>query len=545
MLLLTLDRLSVAFSGARRRDEPVAALSDLSLKLAPGRVLSLIGESGSGKSTALRAIAGLLPPNALVSGEMTLQGRPGNLLAPGAGRRGVAGREIGMIFQNPGASFNPVLSIGDHLMQVLRAHDPAPEAALQARARDLLARVGLPDPARLAGAFPHQISGGQKQRAAIAAALAGGPRLILADEPTTALDATVQAQILDLLLRLVDEEGISLIFVTHDLAVATAIGDETGVMKDGRLIEFGPSREIASAPGAPYTQALVAAALPFTRAAAAPPPPASAGGEGLRMKGIAKMFDSRGAGRVTAVDDVDLRIAPGEILGLIGESGSGKSTIGRIAAGLTAPDAGAISLNGAKLDPARGLSKTQRAAIQLVFQDPLASFNPRRPVGDGLRAPLRIHAGLRGRAAAARTAELFEACGLCPMLAARLPRALSGGQLQRAAIARALATNPALVICDEAVASLDVSVRAQVLDLLGRLRREEGLAVLFISHDLGVVQRIANRTMVLHKGRVVEEGPTRDVLGAPQQDYTKRLVASVPQGLAPWRARIAGPFHTE
>jgi peptide/nickel transport system ATP-binding protein len=536
--LLSLEGVSVAFRSSRC-DSPVAAVRDVSLHVDRGEVLSLIGESGSGKSTVLRAVAGLLPAAAQVTGRMWLEGRRGDLLAPSADRRGIAGREIAMVFQNPGASLNPVLSVGGHIAEVVAAHSRAARGAIDERVLELLDKVGLPDPARLARAFPHQISGGQKQRVAIAAALAGRPRLLLADEPTTALDATVQAQILDLLLRLVDETRIALIFVTHDLAVASAIGDRVAVMREGQVVESGPARRVVTQPRQPFTAALVRASLPFTRsgsrrAAAAAP---RAGAE-LVMEGVGRTFFRRGGGAVVALDNVDLSVTPGEIVGLIGESGSGKSTLGRIAVGLDFPDAGTVRLNGQIVDGRRRLPPEQRRAIQLVFQDPLASLNPRRHIAAGVRIPLRIHCGLRGGAADERVRELFAEVGLDPALVKRRPDSLSGGELQRTAIARALATRPRLLICDEAVASLDMSVRAQVLDLIGRLREREGLSVLFISHDLGVVQRIAERTIVLHRGRVVEQGPTDRVLGSPQKDYTKSLVAAVPETLVPWRDRV-------
>ncbi|WP_121061072.1 nickel ABC transporter ATP-binding protein NikE [Chachezhania antarctica] len=539
--LLTLRDLEIAFPG-RRRDAPVQAVRGVSLDVAPGEVLSLIGESGSGKTTVLGAIAGLLPKGTGLRGDMRLDGHAGNLLAPGADRRGIAGREIAMIFQNPGGSLNPVLTIGAHIDEVVQVHHGLSTRAARDRTVDLLNRVGLPDPAVRAQAFPHQLSGGQKQRVAIAAALAGTPRLLLADEPTTALDATVQAQILDLLLHLVDDEGIAMIFVTHDLAVAASIGDRMAVMKDGELLEDGPAREIARRPAHPYTARLVEAALPFTLSGnpgegGSPLPDVPDDQAGLRMTGIHRTFTGRGGNRIVASDGVDLRVRPGEIVGLIGESGSGKTTLGRIAVGLDLPHAGTVTMDGTPVDGRRPLPRDQRAAIQVVFQDPLASFNPRRDVAHGLQVPLRIHAGLTGRAAADRVTELFRDVGLDPALARRRPRDLSGGQLQRAAVARALAAGPRLLVCDEAVASLDVSVRGQVLDLLIRLRDRDGLGVLFITHDLGVVQRLADRTVVLHRGRVVESGPTETVLGAPQEAYTRRLIEAVPRGLSPWRAR--------
>lgn len=535
--LLSLRNLDVAYPGTRRQP-PVSVVYDLSLEIEERTVLSLIGESGSGKSTVLRATAGLLPKGTRVTGDLRLEGRDGNLLDPESDRRGIAGQQIGMVFQNPGGSLNPVISVGAHIEEVVRAHTALSGREVLDRALDLLDKMGLPNPRQLAQAYPHQLSGGQKQRVSIAAALAGQPRLVLADEPTTALDATVQAQILDLLLRLVDEEGIALMFVTHDLAVASAIGDRIAVMKDGRLIEQGAAREVLATPAEPYTKALIRDTLPFTRTGAPAqvrPLAKSSAAAGLQMTGVKRHFDARGAGRVQALDGVDLSVRPGEIVGLIGESGSGKSTLGRIAVGLDAPNAGDVTLDGSPIDGRRPLPAHQRRAVQMVFQDPLASFNPRRDTSHGVRIPLRLHQGVRGRAMGHRIVQLFSQVGLDPDLAGRRPQNLSGGQLQRAAIARALATGPSILVCDEAVASLDVTVRAQILELLLRLRDEDGLGILFISHDLGVVQRIADRTLVLHRGKLVEEGPTSSVLGAPQQAYTQALVAAVPQGLMPWR----------
>ena len=523
MSALSLADLRVTFP------DGTEAVRGVSLEVARGEVLSLIGESGSGKSATLAAIAGLLPRGTRVSGTLRLKGVQGDLLAPGADRRGVAGRRMGMVFQNPGGSLNPVLSVGDQVAEVAATHQRLGRRAAADAATALLARVGLPDPAAKARAYPHQLSGGQRQRVAIAAALAGDPAVLLADEPTTALDATVQARILDLLLDLVDERGLAMVFVTHDLAVAAAIGDRALVMRHGAVVEAGPAREVLARPSDPYTAALADAARP----AAPPPPRAPAAPGGLVLTGLTRRFGGRAP--MLALDGVSLTLGRGEVVGLIGESGSGKTTLGRIAVGLDAPDAGTVTLDGAPLRPGR--DRAQRAAVQMVFQDPLASFNPRARIGAAIRIPLRIHHGLRAAAARARAAELLGDVGLDPALASRRPAELSGGQLQRAAIARALAPGPAYLICDEAVASLDAAIRGQILDLLERLRDERGLGILFISHDLGVVRRIADRTVVLRAGRVVESGPTAEILRAPRQDYTKALLAAVPDGGTPWRAR--------
>lgn len=537
--LLSVDALSVRF------DETPPVVRDVSLTIAQGEVLSLIGESGSGKSTILNAIAGLLPSSANVTGQMSLDGRTGNLLGSETDRRSVAGKEIAMIFQNPSASLNPVLTIGTQLDEVVAAHRGLARKEARAISEDLIAAVGLPSTGPQAKdwtrAYPNQLSGGQKQRIAIAAALAGEPRLLLADEPTTALDATVQAQILDLLLQLVDERGIAIIFVTHDLAVAASIGERMMVLKDGQMIEQGAALALGAAPAKAYTKTLVAASLPFTQEAS--PPAVRAvqqdNEKALMLSNIHRSFAVRGGGQVQAVAGVSLIVKPGEIVGLIGESGSGKTTLGRIAVGLDRADSGSIALGDEPLDHA-----DQRSTVQMVFQDPLASFNPRQTIARALSHPLRCLRKLHRRDISQMIPALLEDVGLDPALASRLPHQLSGGQLQRAAIARALAAKPQFLVCDEAVASLDVSIRAQVLELLERLRERrgahQGLGILFISHDLGVVQRIAERTLVMHNGVVVEDGQTSDLLAKPKQPYTRQLIASVPSGQQPWRqARAA------
>lgn len=529
--VLSIENLSVQF------DQNKPAVDNISLELFSGELLTLIGESGSGKSTALNAIAGLLPNIAKVSGQMHFKDRKDNLFAPESDRRSMAGRHIGMIFQNPNASLNPVLTVGSQLDEVVMALKGLRGHAARQVTEGLIDAVGLPRTGPQAKdwslAYPHQLSGGQKQRIAIAAALVGEPSILLADEPTTALDATVQAQILDLLLTLTKQRHIAVIFVTHDLAVAASIGDRVAVMKDGRMIEQGPARTIMSGPAADYTKTLIEASLPFTREAGAKVQTQTtkySGEKNLNIRDIRKIFRARGGGTVTALAGVSLDVAPGEIVGLIGESGSGKTTLGRIAVGLETADQGSIDIDGQQLNFSQN-----RSLVQMVFQDPLASFNPRQTIERAILRPLSCLRQIKGQAAKKLTAGLLDNVGLDPSLAHRLPHQLSGGQLQRAAIARALAASPRFLVCDEAVASLDVSIRAQVLMLLEKLRHEQELGILFITHDIGVLQRIADRTIVMRSGQDIETGITSDLISDPQHNYTKKLLASVPSGQKPWR----------
>ncbi len=566
--LMRLSGLTVRYSAHRGI---VDAVCGVDLDLMPGRVLSVIGESGSGKSTVLLALAGLLPSRARVSGSLLMDGGNGNLLADPSAHSNVTGRTVGMIFQNPGASLNPVLTVGDLIDEVVRVHRGLSKKEVRAETLSLMSRVGIGDAKSRAAAYPHQLSGGLKQRIAIAAALAGRPRLILADEPTTALDATVQAQILDLLLDLVDREKLGLLFVTHDIGVAGSISNEIAVMFNGRVVECGKAGDVTLAPKHSHTVALAAGALPldltveqpktsisalddtaktdnnreqYLKSATTPEPQGkdtqvqqAAKKTELVLSGITRVFKT-GARKAVAADGVNLTVRSGETVALVGESGSGKTTLARIAIGLDRPDSGTVILDGQPLIDERGhMDRVTRSRVQMVFQDPLASFTPHRSIGKSIEVPLKIASDLTSRARRDRVLELLESVGLEKDHANRYPTALSGGQLQRAAIARALATDPDLLICDEPVASLDVSVRSQVLDLLTKLQNERGLGILFVSHDLGVVQWIADRTVVLYLGRVMEEGQGKAMWQTARHPYTRSLAAANPSATVPWRER--------
>ncbi|BDA64451.1 dipeptide ABC transporter ATP-binding protein [Actinomyces capricornis] len=579
--VLRLRGLGVAFAGAV---DPASAGIDLDLRA--GTVLALVGESGSGKSVTALGALGLLPPTARVTGSARLDG----VELVGAPRRvldDVRGRLVGTIFQEPTTALNPLETIAFQIGEAVRAH---PGAGAQARRRrdsgepggsgeprsargplwgwrrrggarvqdrvlELLERVGLgggEDLERIADSYPHQLSGGQLQRACIALALACQPPVLIADEPTTALDVTVQAGILDL-LRSLTEEGLAVLLITHDMAVVADIADEVAVMRAGHIVERGPVAQIFSRPQHPYTRQLLAAVPrldslrqedPFEAAAcarsAAPAGPGavqgteSAGGGAGSQEPVVAIRDLEvvygGARRpVRAVQGVSLSIAPGEVLGMVGESGSGKSTIAGTLTGLVPISSGSVRVCGVEIAGARRRDLLPvRRATGVVYQNPASSLNPRRTVGASIAEPLVVHGQADAAARQARVRELLEAVRLPAAMAQRYPHEMSGGQRQRVAIARALALEPRLVIADEPTSALDVSVQAVVLDLLGSLQAELGFACLFVSHDLAVVDSIASRTVVLSGGRLVEEGPTRHVLADPQQDYTRRLVAAVP-----------------
>jgi peptide/nickel transport system ATP-binding protein len=514
MLLLDAQGVSVRF-GAQR------AVDAIDLAIAAGETLGLVGESGSGKSLTALALAGLLPIAAQAEGRIILAGAELAADQPRAWD-GLRGRRIGFVFQDPFASFDPLIRVGAQIAAACHA----PRPAARERTLSLLADCGFQDPATIAAAYPHQLSGGQLQRASLAAALAGAPAVLIADEPTTALDVTVQAQVLDLLRRLRLRHAMALLFISHDLAVVGRIADRVAVMKDGRIVETGTVGRILASPAHPYTRQLIAARPAGRIGPAAPAATTTA----LQATALGFRFAPRrpGEAATTALSDLSLDLPAGACLGLVGESGSGKSTFGRLAVGLLRPSTGAIRVFG--MDPAAQATARRRARqVQMVFQDAAGSLNPRRTIRDSLIEPLALHAIGSGAERRDRAAALLDEVGLAPEHLARYPHELSGGQRQRVAIARALALDPALLVCDEPVTALDMTIQAQILRLLARIRAKRSLTMIFISHDIAAIETLADIVAVLHRGRLVEQGPAARVLAAPVADYTRALLAAVPR----------------
>ena len=527
--ILDIQALSIRLPDGADR---VLAVEAASLTIEAGRTLCVVGESGSGKSMIANAVIGLLPrPQvAPVAGRITFGGR--DLLAlPERDWRMLRGRRIGMIFQEPMTSLNPVMRIGEQIGEVLDAHRPLPRAERHQRVLAALRDVGLPDPAQIANSFPFRLSGGQRQRVMIAAALILEPTLLIADEPTTALDVTTQAQILALIRDLQTQRGMAVLFITHDFGVVAQIADDVAVMQTGRIVETGPAAQVLRGPQHPYTRRLIAA-IPHgsvrAGAAAAAKPPL------LEVQALVKTYRS-GAGllrrgrTVAAARELSFTLDPGETLGLVGESGSGKSTVGRCIAGLLPFDSGTLRFDGQPLAPElKHRGPALRGRIQMVFQDPYASLNPRHTVGSAIAAG-PIAQGRSRPEAQALTAELLQKVGLQPDAAGRYPHEFSGGQRQRICIARALAMRPQLLVADEPVSALDVSVQAQVLELFDQVRREFGLAMLFVTHDLRVAAQMCDRIAVMRHGRIVEVGAAAQVLQAPRHPYTRELIAAAPR----------------
>ena len=524
MSLLTVENLTVALPPGGDRPH---AVEDITLSVNAGEILCVVGESGSGKSITANAVMGLLPKGLPVtSGRIVFEGQ--DLLPLGAeAMRRLRGARVSMIFQEPMTALNPVMRVGEQIAEAMRVHGAGGDSAR--RVPELLAAVNLPDPAATARSYPFRLSGGQRQRVMIAMALALEPSLLIADEPTTALDVTTQMQILRLIREIQSRRGTGVMFITHDFGVVAEIADRVAVMQKGRIVEQGPAAEVLNNPQHAYTRALIAA-VPHGAASTAPPVDAPLV---LEAKGVEKTYRRPGGWFgpkpvVRAVHDADFVLRKGETLGLVGESGSGKSTLARCVVKLVEPEKGEIIFEGADLRPlGRGAWKPYRKKIQMVFQDPFASLNPRRRVGDIIAEGPITHGVERG-AALARARDLLRLVQLDAGAIDRYPHEFSGGQRQRIGIARALAMEPELLIADEPVSALDVSVQAQVLDLLADIRARLGLTMLFITHDLRVAAQVCDRIAVMQRGAIVEQGPTAEVFGNPQHPYTQQLLDSIP-----------------
>ncbi|WP_242887688.1 dipeptide ABC transporter ATP-binding protein [Actinomadura litoris] len=547
--LLEVEDLAVRY---RTRRSVVRAVESASFTVGEGETVAIVGESGSGKSTTAYALLGLLPRAAGVTGgRIAFDGRDLTAL-PERGWRELRGREIALIPQDPGTSLNPVQRVGAQVAEAVRLAGDADRGGARTRALGLLADAGLPDPEAQARRYPSELSGGMRQRVLIAIAIAARPRLIVADEPSSALDVTVQRRVLDHIGGLVRESGTGLLLITHDLGVAAERADRVLVMRSGAIVERGTPGEVLSDPRDPYTRSLIEAAPglartprprrvrltavpggapgdPFAVKPAAVPD-AAADGPVLRVEGLVKEFRApRSSGTVRAVDDVSFAIPRGRTYGLVGESGSGKSTTARLILRLADPTAGRVFLGGEDITGARGgAQRLLRRRMQIVHQNPFASLDPRRPIERIVTDPLASF-GLGSRAQRRRrAAELVDLVALPSSVLRRRPAELSGGQRQRVAIARALVLNPELLVCDEPVSALDVSVQAQILDLLAALQAELGVSYLFISHDLAVVRHIADEVGVLSRGRLVESGPTEQIFAGARHAYTRELLDAIP-----------------
>ena len=551
--LLDVSGLSVSFPAGRQR---ATVVRNVDLQVRQGETVAVVGESGSGKSVTALAITRLLDyaGGSIDAGTLAFRLRDGASLdlarAPQERMRQLRGPEIAMVFQEPMTSLNPVLRIGDQIAEAVMLHQGLGATAAREEARRMLERVRIPQAGSQLDRYPFQLSGGMRQRVMIAMALSCRPRMLIADEPTTALDVTVQAQVLRLMRALQQEFGMSLLFITHDMGVVAEIADRVVVMRDGQVVEQGDVGAIFARPQQDYTRRLLAAVpvlgslageklpRPFPENGKQPPPQDTVDAAHkpvLEVDRLVTRFEvrrgllGRSVGRIHAVEHVSFMVRPGETLGLVGESGCGKSTTGRSIIRLEQPEGGSIRLDGEDVSQLTVDSeKLLRRAVQYVFQDPFASLDPRLTIGFSVAEPIRTHDLLSGRAVEDRVEALLEQVGLGGGYSRRYPHELSGGQRQRVCIARALASEPRLIIADEAVAALDVSIRSQVVNLLMELQRRLGVAYLFISHDMAVVERIAHRVAVMYLGQIVEIGPRDAVLGDPQHAYTRRLLAAVP-----------------
>ncbi|MFJ8007385.1 dipeptide ABC transporter ATP-binding protein [Streptomyces fagopyri] len=535
--LLEIRGLSVSY---RTRGGTVAAVRNVDLDVWPGQVTAVVGESGSGKSTTAHAITRLLPGNGGIDAGTVRFGRHDLATLSEAELRTLRGARIGLVPQDPAVSLNPVKRIGEQVAEVLRIHGLATPRSAPAEAVAVLGRAGLPDAAVRARQYPHELSGGMRQRALIAIAIAARPELIIADEPTSALDVTVQRVILDQLQRLTEESGTAVLLVTHDLGVAADRAQQLVVMSQGKVVETGPTRDILADPQDDYTRHLLASApsLATARSRVPVPTPAPRTRPLVEVRNLVKEFrlprTGDGPRTLRAVDDVSLALHRGQTLALVGESGSGKSTTARLVLRLAEPTAGQVLFDGTDVTTAKGAQVRElRRRAQLVYQNPYASLDPRASIGEVITEPLRAFKVGDRASRLARARELLDRVALPAATLQRRPAELSGGQRQRVAIARALALSPDLVVCDEPVSALDVSVQAQVLALLAELQADTGVAYLFISHDLAVVRQIAHEVAVMRAGRIVETGPPQELFTNPRHEYTRELLAAIPGGQIP------------
>ena len=524
--VLTIERLGVRLPAGADRAHAVKAVS---LELNAGEVLCLVGESGSGKSIIAQTVMGLLPKNLGVSGGRVLLGEENVLEASAARLRALRGEKMAMIFQEPMTALNPVMRCGEQIDELLVQHTPMSATHRRARVLQMLAHVRLPDPERVYRAYPHQLSGGQRQRIMIAMALILKPALLIADEPTTALDVTTQAEILALIRELQRENGTAVLFITHDFGVVAEIADRVAVLRLGDLVESGAADDVLRDPRHDYTKMLLAAVPSLAPKRL---PLLSDAPEVMRTRALRKVFASGGwFGKrrdVVAADNVEIAVQRGETLGIVGESGSGKSTLARMLAQLIEPSSGDIEVDGAVINRLRGAqAHAFRRKVQVVFQDPYRSLNPRRTVGAAIAEGPMNFGGSRAQAWR-RAADLMQLVRLSPDALHRYPHEFSGGQRQRICIARALAVEPEVLIADEAVSALDVSVQAQILELLDDIQQRLALTIVFITHDLRVAAQICNRIVVMQHGRVVEQGAVSQVFESPREAYTRSLLAAAP-----------------
>ncbi|QQR38300.1 ABC transporter ATP-binding protein [Devosia rhizoryzae] len=564
--VLSVSGLKTAF---RTRGEWSEVVHGIDFSVGPRETVAVVGESGSGKSVTAMSIMQLHNPGLTrIEGSIKLDGRE-LLSLTDAQMNDVRGKQIGMIFQEPMTSLNPVMPIGEQIVEALLAHRALSRTAAKAEAIRQLDRVRIPDAARRFGEYAHQFSGGMRQRVMIAMALACGPKLLIADEPTTALDVTIQAQILELIKQLQAEENMSVLFITHDMGVVAEIADRTVVMRHGVVVEDRPTTEIFTTPEQPYTKALLSAVPKLGSMTGEPRPrrfaiaDAKTGQLGeaaasvdtidhaappvLEVNNLSTRFSIRSgmlgrvSGRVHAVENISFTLKRGETLSLVGESGCGKSTTGLSILQLVTPVAGSVKLEGEEI---AGLNedemRAKRHRMQMIFQDPFASLNPRMTVGTAIAEPMLLHNMASASEAPSRVSALLERVGLSPSMATRYPHQLSGGQRQRICIARALAVEPSVIVADESVSALDVSVKAQVVNLLLELQESLRLSYLFISHDMAVVERVSHRVAVMYLGEIVEIGLRADIFANPQHPYTKKLLAAVPVADPAQRHRMRG-----